>query len=102
MARIVVLFDLKDGVAAADYEAWARATDIPTVNGLESVAAFTVHRAASLLAGEGTPPYQYVEVIDVDDMGRFGAEIGSDTMQRVAAEFQAFADNPIFILTEDV
>ena len=102
MTRIVVLFNLRDGVAAADYEAWARATDSPTVNGLTSVAAFTVHRSASLLLGEGAPPYQYVEIIDVDDMDGFGTEVGSETMQKVAAEFQQFADNPTFIMTEDI
>lgn len=102
MTRIVVLFNLKDDVAAADYERWARSTDIPTVNGLASVDGFTVHRAAGLLLGDGDPPYQYVEIIDVDDMERFGAEVSSETMQRVAGEFQAFADDPVFILTEDL
>ena len=102
MTRIVVLFNLKDDVAAADYERWATSTDIPTVNGLASVDRFTVHRAAGLLLGDGDPPYQYVEIIDVDDMERFGAEVSSETMQRVAGEFQAFADDPVFILTEDL
>lgn len=102
MSRIVVLFNLKDGVSAADYEAWARSTDIPTVNGLTSVDAFSVHRAAGLLIGEGAPPYAYVELIDVNDMQTFGSEVGSETMQKVAQEFQAFADDPIFILTDDL
>ncbi len=102
MTRLVVLFNLKSGVTADDYERWAKTTDIPTVNGLESVDGFSVHRAAGLLIGDGAAPYQYVEVIDVNDMDRFGAEVSSETMQKVAAEFQAFADDPVFILTEDL
>ena len=80
MSRIVVLFNLKDGVSADDYEAWARSTDIPTVNGLASVDAFSVHRSAGLLIGDGTPPYAYVELIDVNDMQTFGSEVGSETI----------------------
>jgi hypothetical protein len=38
--RIVALFNLKRGVSAADYEAWAKRVDLPTVNGLKSVDKF--------------------------------------------------------------
>ena len=31
--RIIALFNLKPGISEADYEAWAKAKDIPTVNG---------------------------------------------------------------------
>ena len=51
---------------------------------------------------EASPPYQYVEIIQVNDMAIFGDEVGSDTMQKVAGEFQTFADNPIFMLTDDI
>ncbi len=102
MSRIVVLFNLKPGVTVEDYEAWARSMDLPTVNGLESIDSFTVHRVSGLLMSDDSPPYQYVEVIDVNDMDTFGAEVASETMQRVASEFQAFADAPCFLMTEAV
>lgn len=98
--RIVALFNLKPGVTAADYEAWARKTDIPTVNGLKSIEKFEVFRASGLLGSSARPPYAYIEVIDVADMGRFGEDAASATMQRVAAEFQAMTDDLSFILTE--
>ncbi len=100
MKRIVVLFNLKDAGSAADYEDWARSTDLPTVNGLASVSGFSVHRATGLLGTDATPPYQYVEIIDVSDMDLFGEEVATATMRNVAGEFQAFADNPVFILTD--
>ena len=102
MAKVFALFNLKEGVSASDYEQWARTTDIPTVNGLNSINSFSAHRAAGLLGSEDSPPYQYVEIIDVNDMGAFGEDISTPVMQKVAAEFQQFADNPCFILTEDL
>lgn len=100
--RIVVLFNLKSGVAAADYEAWARGTDLPGVNALGSVERFTVHKATGLFGSDATPPYQYVEIIDVPAMDRFVADISDPEFRKVAAAFGDFADNPQFILTEDL
>ena len=100
MASILVLFNLKPDVDIAAYEKWARERDLPTVRGLGSVAGFNVLRAQNLLFGDGKPPYQYAEIIDVQDMAAFGRDMGSDVVQKGAAEFQTFADNPIFINCE--
>ena len=102
MKRIVVLFNLKDAASAAAYEAWARSTDLPVVNGLDSVDGFSVHRASGMLGSDASPPYQYIEIIDVNDMELFGEEVSTDTMQKVAGEFQAFADAPVFMLTDSL
>jgi hypothetical protein len=101
MPRIIVLFNLKEGVDPAEYEAWARESDAPTVNALASVAAFTVHRATGLLGG-GAAPYEYVEVLDVRDMDGLMADISTETMQAISARFQTFAEDPKFVLTEDL
>ncbi|MEM6681784.1 MAG: REDY-like protein HapK [Pseudomonadota bacterium] len=102
MTQIFVLFNLKDGVTPEAYEAWAKATDLPTVRGLKSVASFNVYRASGLLGTDDPSPYAYIETIDVNDMEQFGADVSSQTMQKVAAEFQEVADNPCFILTGDI
>lgn len=98
--RIIVLFNLKPGVDREAYEAWARQTDIPGVNALGSVTDFQVHRATGVLGSDAPPPYAYFEVIDIADMQAFGADAASEAVQKMAAEFQQFADNPQFILTE--
>lgn len=100
--RIVVLFNLKDGVDPRAYEAWARETDIPTVRALPSIAGFEVAAATGLLMSEDQPPFQYIEIIDVADMERFGSDVATETMHRIAAEFRQFADHPLFITTRDV
>ena len=98
--KIVALFNLKPDISVADYEAWATQTDIPTVNGLGSVDEFAVFKSVGLLGSEDAPPYKYIEIIDVNDMDGFGADVGTDAMQAVAAEFQAMADDLVFILTD--
>jgi hypothetical protein len=100
--RIICLFNLKDGASAEAYEAWARGTDIPGVNALGSVRAFSVHRATGLFGSDAKSPYDYVEVIDIHGMDAFVADVTDPGFQKVAAAFGDFADNPQFILTEDL
>ena len=103
MAALVVLFNLKGDAEKAAYEKWAQTTDVPTVKGLVSVDDFKVYKLNAIMGDDNTPPpYQYCEVIDVNDMEKLGGEIATETMQRVAAEFQAFADNPTFIVSEQI
>lgn len=99
-SRIIALFNLKPGVTPETYEAWARRVDIPTVNGLKSIDGFEVFRSTGLLGSEASPPYAYVEIIDVADMDGFFGEIGSETMKSVAAEFQAMVADLVFITTD--
>lgn len=100
--RILVLFNLKPGVNPDAYEEWARSTDIPGVRALPSVTHFRVYRTAGLFGSDQPAPYAYAEVIDITALDPFVADVSSDAVQRVAAEFQAFADNPLFILTEEL
>ena len=102
MPRIVVLFNLQEGVDVSEYEEWAKSRDVPTVRSLPSVDGFTVHRATGLLGGDAPSPYRYVEIIDINDMARFGDDISTETMRSVAADFQGFAEAPVFIVTEDL
>ena len=100
--RIIVLFNLIPGVDIGAYEKWAKEADIPGVNALGSVARFTVHRATGLFGSDAASPYQYIEVIDITGMDAFVGDISTEAFQAAAAPFQGFADNPQFILTEDM
>jgi hypothetical protein len=101
MTTLVVLFNLKDKSQEAAYEAWAKSTDLPTAGGLPSVDQFELLKAGGLLTG-GASPYQYVEILRINNMEQLGKDVGTEVMQKVAAQFQAFADNPMFILTSRV
>ena len=102
MAKIVVLFNLKEGADRAEYENWAKTTDLPIVNALKSVDGFEVLRSDFCLESDKAPAYQYIEILEVNDFDIFGEEVSTETMQRVAGEFQAFADAPTFIVTEQL
>ncbi len=100
--KIVALFNLKPGISVADYETWAKSVDIPTVNGLGSIEKFEVFKSTALLGSDDKPPYAYIETIDVLDMDQFGNDVGTQAMQKVAGEFQAMADDLVFIMTDKV
>lgn len=98
MAKIIVLFNLKSGVSVADYETFARTTDLPIVNALPSVDRFEILKSEGLLGG-GASPFAYIEIIDVNSLEQLGNDVSTDTMKKVAATFQSMADNPLFIVT---
>jgi hypothetical protein len=97
--RLIALFNLRPGVSEAQYETWARGTDIPTVLALGSIAGFTVHHVTGLLGSDAPPPYRYVEIIDIADMDRFGKDVSGPVMQAIAADFRSMAD-VVFLTTE--
>lgn len=99
MPTLIVLFNLRKEASVEKYEAWARTTDLPIVRALPSIGSFDAYRVSGLLSG-GAAPYQYVEVIHVKDMARFGQDVATDTMKAVAAQFREFADDPKFMLVE--
>jgi len=92
--RIIVLFNLKPGIAAADYESWAKARDIPGVRSLPSIDEFTVHRTTGLLGSDGKPPFDYVEILDVADMEGFWTDIATEASTTVAKEFRSWLAAP--------
>lgn len=102
MATILVLFNLKPGVSVSDYETWAKTKDIPTVNSLNSVKEFRVLKMNHLLGSDTPSPYQYSELIEVPDMNAFFGDLGNDAVQAGAKQFAEYADNPIFIVSQEL
>jgi hypothetical protein len=103
MTTIIVLFNLKPGASIADYEQWAKTKDLPTVNNLtNSVQNFRILRMQNMLGSDAPGPYQYCELIAVKDMQAFFADIQQEHVQAGAKTFNEFADNPQFIVAEDL
>ncbi|WP_416907277.1 MAG: REDY-like protein HapK [Polymorphobacter sp.] len=100
--RILVLFNLKPGVAAADYEHWAKTRDMPGVRSLMSIDDFRVYGITGIFGSDAKPPFQYAEVIDIADMDGFLTDIAQPMMVEVAAEFQQWADAPLFLTTDEL
>lgn len=102
MTTIIVLFNLQSGVDESAYQTWAKSTDLPIAGGLPSVDSFELLKAEGLLMSDEKPPYQYIEVLKIKDMEQFGKDVSTDIMQKVASEFQSFADAPLFVMTSQI
>ncbi len=103
MKSLIVLFNLKEGVLASDYEAFAKDLDIPTVKSLKSVSEFQVFKSEGIFGSDAVPPYQYVEIIHFDSIENLVSDMGKEPkMSEIPAKFQEFADNPIFIVSENL
>lgn len=98
--RIVVLFNLNAGTDVAAFEEWVRTRDLPGVRSRVSVTEFQIYRATGLLGSDARPPYQYVEIIEIESLEGFARDLASDAARKIAEEFRGFADDPQFILTE--
>ncbi len=98
-ARLIALFNLRPGIAPADYEHWAKTVDLPTVNALPSIEKFEVFKVTGKLGSPEAAPYAYAEIIDINDMATFGQDIATEKMQAVAAEFGRLAET-VFLTTE--
>jgi len=68
MTTIIVLFNLKSGVSRSAYEAWAKETDLKTVRALNSIDRFDVFESMGLLGSDAKPPYEFIEVLEVNDI----------------------------------
>ncbi len=102
MAALVVLFNLKDDASKETYEQWAKTTDVPTASSMASVDSFKVFKLGNIMGTENASPYQYCEILEINDMAKLGEEVESEAMKKVAAEFQSFADNPMFIISDQI
>ena len=99
---ILVLFNLKPKRSIADYENWAKTTDLPIVRNLQSVDRFDVFRCTGLLGLNEAAPYAYAEILEINDMEVFNQDVSTELMQSVANQFQTFADSPLFITTKAI
>lgn len=100
---MIVLFNLKDDDNIEKYEAWAKEVDIPIAGGLKSVDEFKVYRSQGLFGSNGKPPYQYIEILHINNFDNLANDIQAEPrMSEVAQQFQNFAENPVFIVTEQL
>lgn len=98
---VFAVFNLKPGVAPETYENWARTVDLPTVNALPSINSFRVFRSTGLFGSEGSPPFGYIEVLDITDMDTFLADVSTAAMGEVAAAFGGMVDVQ-FVTAEEI
>jgi hypothetical protein len=65
--RVFFLTQLKSGVDAQDYERFLRDVDYPRTQELLPVSYYQATRIEGKAIGEGASPFEYIEVLDIDD-----------------------------------
>jgi hypothetical protein len=74
--RVFFFNKLHAGADKAEYERWVREVDYPLARGLPAIESYYVTRAEGLVQGEGEPPYDYVEVIDITSLEEYRNALG--------------------------
>jgi hypothetical protein len=83
--RVFFLNKLRDGVTPGEYERWAREVGYPFARSIPSIESFAIARLDATLDGEGSPPYDFIEVVEVADLEAYKADLSTDR-----PEIQAF------------
>ena len=102
MSHLIVLFNLKSNKSRADYEAWASTSALPSVNSLKSVDSCKILRSNGLMGSGAAAPYQYIEVIEINSSEGLLVDFEGPIMQKISAQFREFADNPVFIVADEL
>ena len=92
MPTMIVLVNLKEGVAAGEYERWLDERYVPAVLGLPSVDEWRGHRVGGLAEAGGEPPYEYVVTVEVNDLKQLGKDMESEQVQTLLAELGRYAE----------
>lgn len=99
---LIVLNKLKPGADREAYEKWAAEVDKPGVTGaFSSVTDWQLHRATTNLGG-GELPFDYVEIVSVNDVEQLGRDVQSDTAADLSRELGQFCESPTFVLVDQV
>ena len=100
---LIVLFNLKEGIEESDYQKWALEVDIPIAGSLKSVNDFKLYKTEGIFGSDQTPPFKYIEVIDINNFDSFPSDIAAEPrMNEVASKFQSLAESPIFLVTDKI
>ncbi len=85
MPTIFWMSKLKPGVSAADYERWLREFDYVRARELSSILSYRAHRIDGPFL-EGAKPYDYLEVIDITDLGEYRQQLAEHPAARAIGE----------------
>ena len=92
MPTMIVLVNLKEGVAAEEYERWLGERYVPAILELASVDEWRGSRVSGLPESGGKPPYEYVVSVGINDLEQLGKDMESEQVQRLLGELGEYAD----------
>lgn len=99
--RVFFLNKLRDGVDPADYERWVREVDYPLARGLPAIERYDVARLDGMVQGDGRPPYDYLEVVDITDLEEYRASLsGGPEIEAFFADWSRFVGESVAVYGE--
>ena len=71
--KCFVTFRLKPELTPEQYEEWFRTENVPAVRKMHSISTYRVWRIVGAM--EGSPTFDYLEEMEIDDRGAFEREV---------------------------
>ncbi len=91
-ATLIVMLKLKEGADRQRYEAFARDTDRPTAMALSSIRDWQLYRAQGLVGADGDTPFDYLEVVQVDDTDQMAQDMAGPQIAELSEQLAEFAE----------
>lgn len=95
--RVFFLNTLHPHADPAEYEAWIRRVDYPVARAQGAILSYVVTRIEGTLSGEGTAPYQYLEVIEITDLDEYRALGDRPEFKQLLAEWSGYVAEAVLI-----
>jgi hypothetical protein len=98
--RVFFLNRLHEGADRDEYEAWIRRVDYPVARAQGAISSYTVTRLDGTLSGEGEPPYDYLEVIEITGLEEYRALGVRPEFERLLEEWSGFVAEAVMVYGE--
>jgi REDY-like protein HapK len=99
--KCFVLFRLKPGVTPEQYDEWFREVNVPANDTLTTTRNYRVWRVSGVM--EGTPSFEYLEEMELDDRSSFESEVeSSPAMARMLEDWYARVADQVIVFTKEV
>ena len=92
MPTMIVLVNLKGGVAPEGYETWLHKRYVPAVLELPSVDEWRGHRVGGLAGRDVEPPYRYIVAVEINDLEQLGKDMQNEQVQTLLGELGRYAE----------
>ncbi len=89
---MIVLVQLKEGIAPESYERWVLERYAPAVRALPSVEDWRNHRVTTLLGSDDLPPYRFVVTFEVSNIEALARDMAGEKTQNLLEDLHGYAE----------
>lgn len=96
--RVFFLNTLREEADPNAYEEWIRRVDYPVARRQPAIESYVVTRLDGMLQGGGSPPYQYLEVIEVTSVDEYRAGLsGNQEIEGLLREWSTYVESSVAV-----